>query len=225
MEILEPVNLLDQPGHITYIFALTNDIKINLLPLKLESMKTIFDRIILFSLLFIISFSLQAQDDTDREIGIRFANFTNFGLIYKKKKAENKYRRFRLANAGLGFNANQGQQAFTLNTGVAVGIEKRKELSKRFHFITGTEFLGNLNVALNQNNANVNITTGVGFVLGFQYAIKDRFYINLETIPSVNVLFGFDENGFQENLKVNAGFNSNAAALSLVYQFKSKKEM
>ena len=192
-------------------------------------MKTIFDRITVFSLLLFISLAcsstLEAQSDHNREIGIRFSDFTNFGILYKKKKEENKFRRIRLGLANVAFDSNQGRQNFSLSSSVAIGIEKRKAISERFHFITGTEFLGSLNVSLNQNSANVLVIPGVGFVLGFQYAISDRFYVSLETIPSVNVRFGFDEDGFQEDLKVTAGFSSRAAALNLVYQFRSKKEV
>lgn len=195
------------------------------LTLKIKFMKTMFYRISLFGILFFLLFTtpLSAQIETDREVGVRFANFTDFGMMYKKKKPNGKFRRIRLGVANLAFKANGGQQSFSLNSSIAIGVEKRKPLNDRFQVVTGTEFSSSLSIGANANSGNLSISPGIGFVLGCQYAIANSFYVGLETIPSIRTNFGFTEDGFNETLDLNAGFNSNIASLSLIYQFKSKK--
>ena len=54
-------------------------------------------------------------------------------------------------------------------------------------------------------------------MLGFQYAISDRFYLGLETIPSVSLRLGSVAG--DTILGLTAGFNSNAIVLLAMYRF------
>lgn len=190
----------------------------------------VFSHRTIYSAAFFLIFSLftsgayAQQMDHNREVGLRIFGLNNFSFVYKKKKEENKYRRYRLGTAGIQFSTNQSTQFFSLGTNLAIGIEKRKPINNRFHFIHGTEYIGTFNIDATENQGNLSVSTGVGFVLGFQYAISNSFYVSLETIPSARITFGVDEEGFKDAVSINAGFNSQAAALSLVYQFQSRKK-
>lgn len=184
-----------------------------------------------FSLLLVFIFlcyspKAQAQgigDELNREIGLRLTGLNSMGIIYKKKKADNKYRRYRLGLANIAFNGTSNSQAFDLRANLAVGYEKRKAINDKFHFIHGLEFLGDINVSASNNRAGLNLSPGLGFVLGFQYAFSKDFYAGLELVPFVNTTFGVDQDGFRDAVTVNAGFNSQSASLNLVYRFQSNK--
>lgn len=183
---------------------------------------------IVFALIFLCSSpTAQAQgfgDELDREIGLRLTGLNSFGMIYKKKKEENKYRRYRLGLANIAFNSAQSTQAVDLRVNMAIGYEKRKPINEKFHFIHGLEFLGAANFSAANNRASLTLSPGLGFVLGFQYAFAKSFYVGMELVPFVNTSFGIDENGFRNSVAVNAGFNSQSASLNLVYRFKSNKQ-
>ena len=154
-----------------------------------------------------------------KEVGIRLHNLNSFGMIYKKKKADQQFRRRRLGIARIAFNSLGGRQSFQLETTVAFGVEKRRTINDKFQFVHGAEFIGSLDFDVSGARGKVAISPGVGFVLGFNYALSSSLYLGVETIPSVSTRFVIDEDGFRDNFSLNAGFNSQAASLSLVYCF------
>ena len=78
-------------------------------------------------------------------------------------------------------------------------------------------------ISVNDDQYNMNMRPGIGYVLGFQYDISEIFYVNIESIPTLSGSFIIDNDGFNDNYAINAGFNSNAIALSLVYKFKKNE--
>lgn len=186
-------------------------------------------RTLIFTLFFILSGILAAQETTtataaaNHEIGLRLTGLTNFGMIYKKQLAPLKYRRVRLASAGLGFRSlgtDRNETNFGVN--VAIGTERRAQLGGNFFFHHGPEPFGGINwvrSAAGSSSLNtLSVNAGLGYVLGFQAVVSERITIGLETIPSVqlsytavtnsNGLFGFM-----------AGFDANAVALTATYSF------
>lgn len=197
-----------------------------------------------FSCLLLIACfpALTAQDTTvtrTHEIGLRLTRFNleDFSVIYKKQRLnqENRYTRIRFIVTDINFSQQEGSDASSFNTiiGAAIGTERRVSLNNRIQFLHGPEWntfvqyqhtdFGSLQNTSQQNQ--LGISLGFGYVLGLQYNFNERFYINLETIPSISVSYnttkvkfiGFNEKVTQWN--ANAGSNSDAVALTFAYRF------
>jgi len=178
----------------------------------------------LFVLMFLIvgNKNVFGQSQT-HELGLRFTGLGDFDFIYKKGKNENEFTRYRLGATNIGFQKTTNNKNFNFSFGFAIGSEKRKNISERLHFIHGFEPTLSFTISVNDDNYNMNIRPGIGYVLGFQYDISEKFYVNIESIPTLSGSFLIDIAGFNDNYDINAGFNSNASALSLVYKFKKNE--
>jgi hypothetical protein len=183
-------------------------------------MKKLILCFVLFSLYF--SPSLQAQE-RNHELGIRLSGLQDFDFIYKKSDNGTKFKRYRLAVANVGaFMAEINDLRFDM--AYAQGVEKRRNIGKKVQFIHGWEpgFYVSLNAIGDDFGGNAGIF--LGYVLGFQYNVSDNFYLNVETIPSLTVGGVFKDSDDDSGLLVNAGFNSNAVALTLAYTFTAPKK-
>lgn len=156
-----------------------------------------------------------------KEVGLRLASFENFDFIYKKEKATNKLMRYRLGVANIGFTSSNENESISAQFGFAIGVENRNAINEKFYFIHGIEPFFSVALASNSRITNWNLQTGLGYVLGFHYNLNDEFYVNLETIPSLNVGLSLRDDS-QNVYAVNAGFNSNAISVTVAYRFKEK---
>lgn len=175
--------------------------------------------IIFFSVLF-FTFHLSGFSQT-QEIGLRLSSFENFDFIYKKEKAENKLTRYRLGFANIGFTSRNDNESINFQFGFAIGVEKRRAINERLHFIHGIEPAFSFSLANNRSNTIWNLQPSLGYVLGFQYDFNEAFYVNVETIPSLDAGISIRDN--TENVfAASAGFNSHAISATLAYRFTGK---
>lgn len=175
----------------------------------------------IFLMLCFFTFQASAQD-MSRELGIRFSGLENFDFIYKKSMDGMKYKRYRLAATNIRANINEDTQ-FSFNLAFAAGVEKRKNIANNLKFIHGWEPGIGLSVVAVDDDLLGNINVSLGYVLGFQYDVSDKFYINVEAIPALSVATDFEGEIFAENTIIGAGFNTNSVALTLAYKFSSPK--
>lgn len=196
-----------------------------------------FHRFIFFALILTSLFA-QAQDAPKREIGLRTtpADLTNLGFIYKKQVTENTYRRYRLAVGSLSVNVINSNTQASFSAGGAIGKEKRRPLDDRLKFIYGTEFIGNISAVsvsggtTTIDNGNGSTTTisgssrtlitpsiGIGFVLGAQYDLSPKWYVNAEIIPSITANGTFGSGVSIYGLQAN--FNSSSVGITGAYKF------
>lgn len=183
-------------------------------------MKKWFLSLLLFSL-FVLP-SLQAQD-RNHELGLRLSGLQSFDFIYKKSDNGTKFKRYRLAVANLGGVISENYR-FNFNVAYAQGVEKRKNIGKKVQFIHGWEPGIFLSAYMNDEVYEGNAGIFLGYVLGFQYNISENFYINVESIPSLTIGGVFSDNDDSSGVLFNAGFNSNAVALTLAYTFTAPKK-
>lgn len=194
--------------------------------MKSLSLKTA--TLLFVSLLFCgLCTSLSAQttlaDKNLLEIGLRLPNLQNFGFVYKKQKAPNRYTRHRLAVANfIVENFSSENSRFGIGIGYAIGKEWRKPLGEKIQFIHGPEPAFNISFDSQGGTSRTVLEPTFGYVLGFQLDISDAFYINLETVPSVRLRSVINE-GFRTNShSIIGGFASDALAVTLAYRFPMK---
>lgn len=153
--------------------------------------------LIFFFMLFFCAPAVRAQNDKPvREIGLQFSglNFngnSSFSVFYKKQKKENVFRRIRFTYGSLGAQVANEDFAVNLGGGIAIGREKRKTLDPKLEFYQGPEFSAILSVStVGEENTDLSVQAGFGWVLGLQHSFNARWAVNLETIPRVNVNVG-----------------------------------
>ncbi len=195
---------------------------------------------VLFKALLMLPFSSHAQN-TMREIGLHVSNLSltnlNPSFIYKKQIGENLYKRYNFSFANINFQKNKTTNRYGLNTSLGFGKEKRREMGKRLKFIHGLQYLGgigfNYNTSNNPNNQLSKQTTlsanvGLGYLLGVQFEISPSFYINLETVPYINLSYQYlgvkqpNSDAVSDNTWGLRGDYSNAIAVNIVYCFAKK---
>ena len=177
-------------------------------------------RLLLLAILMISTISLLPAQTRYHELGLRSGGLNNFGFIYKRSTDQQKFLRLRLLAINTEINLRETNDADFLSAGAAVGFERRKQVSEQFYFIFGPELqvFGLKNEMQDRQSWNVNAR--LGYLLGFNYSVSDRFIIGLETIPGLQYRFGEDIRGQRiETL----GFNlsSDAVALTALYRFST----
>ena len=174
--------------------------------------------------LLVLSFSLtthlaQAQSNSiEREVGLRLSGFNNFGAVYKKKLADNKYRRITAGAARVNF-FHLGNDSSVLDFGFAfsIGKEKRKPISEQLQWIRGTQFLSNLGLTA-QSDLIFNLDLGVGFLMGLQYDFEQPFLISLEIVPAVIAYMAGQVDGAGV-IGIRGQFDMNSVALTVAHRF------
>ncbi len=183
--------------------------------------KTLHFRKILLVAFTVFGFSFLNAQEINRELGIRFSSLNNFDFIYKKQKEANKYIRHRVTLANLRYESLSIDDRVDVDLAYSVGVEKRKDIAEKLQFIHGFEPFASVSLRV-LGEAEAFFQVGVGYVLGFQYAVSDKFHLSIETIP--RLAFNFNTLETDSDFVANAGFDQNAAAISLVYRFQSAKK-
>lgn len=171
--------------------------------------------LLLFTLTLLLSFHAQAQDK--REIGLRATGINNVGFILKKERSADRFMRYRLGFANLRLTTGNGNAIIGANLGAAIGWERRRRLADRLELLHGWEPFASVNFSGSNNVNSTRFSGGVGYVLGVQYSLSERFHLALETTPSVSASLNVARG--TAFLNVAAGFSSGSVALTGVYRF------
>lgn len=174
-----------------------------------------------YILLFSLFFSCSASAQQAKEIGLRATNFDQFSLLYKRETKSQKFLRLRFIFANLQYASLNGNPLGSASFGFAIGLEKRRPLSDRLDLLTGPEPFFNFNLVAGTDADISSFGLGLGYVIGFQYALSDQFHIGIEAIPSVSAQFTSFENEVN-NLTVQAGVSNTGIALTGVYRFNKE---
>lgn len=191
-------------------------------------LKTRFLSLIFFVL--ISGIALHAQISNTREIGLRFGGLNDFDFIYKKQLTEHAFRRIRVALAEISFDITDDVNLFSFRTGIAWGKEKRRSIAEGLIWVHGWEprvlLQFNLRSYRDDNippqdadDWDLAVSPGIGYILGFQYAFSDHFYVSLESIPSFGLNFTSRRGEALNSLGMGANFSFDHIALTLAYSF------
>ena len=160
-----------------------------------------------------------AQNSPNREIGIRLTGLEDFDFVYKKENRENRFFRHRLGSFNIWATGNDNVTLWNFGLGYAFGVENRTSINEKLKFIHGFEPGVAISYGVFEDKSNFwNYQLSLGYVLGFQYDFAESFYVNIETIPALT----FKRSSRGDNnttYSFNAGFSSNAVALTLAYRF------
>jgi len=195
---------------------------------------------IIFAFIFmLLTFSgiMTAQESQVkiREVGVRFNNLDNFGIIYKKGSEKSLFRLTLLSLNSMSNNSKKESEKYSRNRsiglGMNLGFENRKPVTEKLDFYSGLDFISSFSynsmelIQTLTENTTWNISSGVGFIIGLRYNINNDLAISAEVVPSV--LFSVGEiissvnyvasdeihSGFE------IGFGNRGAGLTLSYRF------
>ena len=155
-------------------------------------MKTVFKSIL--ALLFLSTCMTLNAQKSEREVGLVLNNLADFGIVFKKQTAENRYLQLNalsLSSSGINddFNGN-----FNLGAGVSLGFEKRKQIANKLSFMHGFQpfVFASYQADTKNDRYNYNISPGLGYMLGFILDAGKNVRIGLQTAPNLNVTFSGD---------------------------------
>jgi len=182
-------------------------------------------------LMILSSSSLMSQnseavtpEENSRELGLRFSGLDDFNIFYKKHLQNGRVARHRFLQSNIDYNSNN--KDWDLGLGYAYGQERYKEIADDFFFFHGME--GRIFVAYSnstntssQKNKSLRLVPALGYVMGFQLALSDRFSLSLEIIPSIGGNVNY-RNGEVSTYQLQAQLNSNTTGISLMYRFVPK---
>lgn len=183
-------------------------------------MQKIYTPLITVFLSLALIHSVQAQSDY-REVGTRFNSFDNFGVIYKKERAENRLTRYNLAVLNLGLVEGSRFDQYSIGAQVSMGWEKRKQIEEKLKFIHGLNpSIGFTHTDLTNgtDNSQTNINLQLGYVLGLQYDVSDNLYVNIEVIPGIRATNSSQLDG--DFWTFNLGGGTQSAGITVAYRFK-----
>ena len=92
--------------------------------------------LIALSLLFLFLKNSNAQIEMPAtEIGFRVVGLNAVDFVFKKERRPDKISRFRLMFSQVGLDPSNTNSVFTINTGFAYGIERRKSLKNNSYIL------------------------------------------------------------------------------------------
>ena len=175
--------------------------------------------------LFFVQNQTQAQTNM-REIGTRLQGVNNFGVVYKKQKAENRYTRYQVVVGGISYSSVDLGNFNTNNTfgasfGFGIAWEKREEIDDKLQFVHGFAPLAAIGFSDGDGNTATSIELQLGYILGAQYNFSDKLYVSLEAVP--RFAFLTRQTNTVDTYDFAANFSSDLAFITLAYRFKPKK--
>ena len=175
-------------------------------------------KILIFVMASIISLSTFAQDSTKvfskYELGLSLVNLNDFGLMYKKHRKNNSFFRLSLASMNYSLINRSEDLIHNFSSSITIGREKRKEIHDNLYLVRGWDFLGGISSTAGVHNFGL----GVGYVLGLQYNLNQKFALGLEATPSITGNI-FVRDYDIELSALSLGFNTNSVRLLMLYKF------
>lgn len=147
-------------------------------------------------ILFLIQTSGHAQERM-REVGLRTTNFNDYGAVYKWQKSEGIF--WRMTVATLNFRVDNEPGRASAGIGVMFGNEKRKLLADRTEFLQGIQYQVQSSYSdffEIESALDFTVAAGVGWLLGLQYLISDKFNAGIEVVPSILARYRYSDNSF-----------------------------
>lgn len=196
---------------------------------------------------FVPYFLIAQKSVKQKEIGLAFSNFDNFGLTYKSGTEKSLFRLHTLFLSGI--NTKETRENLVENQkdngfGIKLGQESHKKIADNFEFRYGfdvsytyslstTETDPNSDEYYSSSSKTVLYKPGFNFVLGANYVINRNFVVGVELLPEIVYSTGSTTTSYIRNYEKNEskteisgfsyGFSNNSALITLTYRFKKEK--
>jgi hypothetical protein len=210
---------------------------------RLSQKTSLFFFITFFSLTFTTNGQIQDSTLHKDELYLKVNSLLtgDFGFQYKHRVGQNHFLRFSSLTSSTnsvtndpGVPSSFKTKTTYFNSGLNIGLEKRKQYNSKLTFFYGVDFIGQFdsqtqrtdNPSISQRQQKVydfGLSFGLGLGLGFLYNIKDNIHLGFALTPNVLVKYSEDEN-YNNNPAVKVKrlvsrqeLNTNNLSLSIVY--------
>ncbi|MBI1307350.1 MAG: hypothetical protein GC181_12170 [Bacteroidetes bacterium] len=159
--------------------------------------------VVVFASLFGL-FSSQSYAQFHREFGVGIGKNQYFDFTYKDEYKTNKYLRFRLTNfTNTLFISGGAPNNLYSAIGAAIGLEKRVDVQHNFMFVHGWDFHSGISLS---HNTLYRTDVSIGYLVGLQYNVSDKFYVNLNITPYLSYQYYENVNGTAIYLSTNLNY-------------------
>lgn len=184
---------------------------------------------------------IMAQDNTkQKEVGLVFNNFDNFGLTYRIGNEKNLWRInttvFSVSNYEI-IDENEEEIQSNINFGINFGKEYRQNIKDNYEIRNGVDLSFRYShlkresddLTIPDNDYLRESTTyqpGINLIMGVNYLINENFIFGAELLPSIGYRTGTDKYKYNigEDIEsdisgFNYGLSNSSALISLAYRF------
>lgn len=208
------------------IFYLTSTIKYQL-AMKKSLVLMLFTNLL-------ITASVLGQDIVkQKEAGVMFSNFDNFGLTYRVGTSDALWRFSAFSLSAGSTDSDNDQTTTTKNFGLSfsIGREYRKQIEEKFQFRYGLDVSSGFymyetkNEASDYTNSYDDLSFGVNGIIGLNYELSEKVIIGIEILPGIGystrdqVVDQAGDETKTEYKSWSVGFSNQSARLSLVYRW------
>ena len=138
-----------------------------------------------------------------KEAGILFRDFDNFGLTYRFGTIKSMWRINAMSLSGNTRNETQDSlqiDGSNIGLGIRIGKEFHKSLTEKLELRYGADLMFDLYYNKSDfddqsladsdlENSSLNTNQGISFVLGFNYIINDHFILGVEVNPNISYMY------------------------------------
>jgi hypothetical protein len=165
-------------------------------------------KIVVVFIAIAMSFSIKSQEVIkQKEVGISFQNFDNFGLVFKTGNTQSLWRFGAMNTSGYSLTSKTDSAKSTRdNFGLrlVVGKEFRKKITDELAFVYGLDGSFAFNKYINDNddqsvsdydsnNKTYSYRPALNLVLGLNYDFNDKLSIQGEIYPGVTYIYSRSE--------------------------------
>ena len=148
------------------------------------------------------------------EVGLGTSNLSSFNALLKFELDSMKYARFNFISTNINFDKdNSNNKRLDTNFSFGFGIENRKNIDK-VQLLHGMRYSVSFNFMLDDY---FTFRPSVGYLLGGQYILNDRFSVGLEFAPSIRLSLRYNNGRFSNYSLQLAAFSS--PTLFAAYRF------
>ena len=189
-----------------------------------------------------VSLITNAQENKQKEVGLAFRNFDEFGFTFKTGSSNSLWRFNTLLISGYHEEENADSRLTTIENigfGFKMGKEFRKSITENLDFRYGADLSFRYTKSKNEtddksidNHYRIHERTtyepGINIVLGFNYNINENFIVGGELLPSFSYKTGKSkEKNYYSNYDeiesdisgFSYGLSNSSVLLTLAYKF------
>ena len=197
-------------------------------------------RQLLFFIMLLLPFLANSQEIAkQKEIGVTFRSFDNFGFVFKTGKSNAMWRFNTILGSVTTDDIDQDSLNVNrngLNIGLNAGREWRKPIQEKLELRYGFDLGYNYKISesdlndVSTNNQDFSISQkssgyGVNTVIGVNYLLGKSVVLGLEVLPAINYTKSIVKTNSinltqkEERSGFNYGFSNTSATVSLLYRF------
>ncbi len=198
-------------------------------------------KIILLMVMSVAILSVNAQEKVkQKELGLVFRDFDNFGLMYKFGHQKSMWRLKSIYGKSYKEETDYNDKTQKgKRLGISLGKQFTMSIQEKFYFIYGADlrtsyYHSNVEYKFDSDEVYSEITKrnsfrlGLDCVIGFNYLIGEKFVFGFEILPGVSYSIGKEkqqstkEDSIDKEYNISAfslGMSSSSALLNFAYKF------